>query len=973
MDPYAIVPSRRFADVPAPKPTIDDDTLFSEISSSEGEVQRWMSPYGQNPDPVARQKGLKLYEEMMSDEQISVCVGLRKKAMLTSTWSVEAGKAGNAESEKYAEFITQVLQGMDGTFEDDLEDIYSAIEFGFSISELNYKLIEGGPFVGKIGLQSIKTREPYNYNFKCDGHGNVEGLVYTGITAPPSRAGMTKDTTSSGLWLLPGAAVLQSGQSALGTYNNPFPMEKFVHYAYNPKFNNPYGRSDLLAAFRYWNAKRYILKFWNVWLERYAAPFTWATVDSSIVSNKKKIMDDIDDFIKNLQSRSGFRAPKGVELHVEGGASRSGAQSYEDAIEAFNRWMAHGLFCPNLLGFSGQGAGGGGGSSGGSGGSYALGKKHFEGFMWIVTKMKKDTEETIVGDQIIKRLMELNFPEPDIAMYPKFRMRDIDDDQTQIRATILDQLANKGFVNPDEEWVREYLSLPEVSKGVVLQRPETIPPPQDPNADPNNSSQAVASSSDKKTPKSKDMKSEVFIDERPVYENKVDFAELVKSLDSAEIRFANKVNEAFKAARDQFMKTVRNRNLIDANADTADVARLTFNVGDIKAAVAMWMVKLHLDSKVRALEELKKGGVKITIVKKFSVDTPDEAWDPIPPKDAIDFFNKKVTATIKTVGGDKVLLTLANAKELAYYDDKAFAVAGIVRDDILNDAKQILLNGIKRVDIQGTEDALSELFGKYIEDGTISAEVGSPARLATIVRTNTLDALNQGRKNLFEDPDVAGFVTYWQYSAVIDDRTTDYCACMDKKVFAMDDIGLLTPPAHFNCRSISVPVTKFETAGKEITVSSPCPDRMASFVDIKRNPVAVMPASGTVAAPKAPSAATPPSLAPQPAAPPKLDAEPTPKSDATLEAERKLREELSQIIVMCPYSFCRSRHIKYVSRKMNVGEFSCDDCQLPFRVSSKGDLYLYDAGTEAWERVSIGLFPQNFQELVYLTFPKKEK
>lgn len=968
MDPYAIsFRKRQEAPAPPTKPQsdMDKDALMSEVSSSEGEVARWLSPYGANPDPVARQKGLKLYEDMMADDQVAVCVGIRKKALLTVDWSIEPGEPGNARSEMYAEFIEHVLERMDGTLENDLEDICSAIEFGFSISELNFELLEGGDFNGKIGLRSIKTREPYNYHFKVDGHGNILGLVYVGITPPPSRPGepLIAGTRGTGpLWTMPGRALVSPIDAALGSYENPFPMEKFIHYAYHPKFNNPYGRSDLLPAFRYWNAKRYVLKFWNIWLERYATPFMHATIDGALVSNKKKIMDDVDDFIKNLQARSGFRSPKGVELEVKGGTSRTGADSYENAVEAFNRWISHGLFTPNLMGFAGSGAGGGSGSSGGQTGSFALGKKQFEAFMWVLQKQTKDIEEELMGDQVIRRLMELNFPEQNEKLFPKFRMSDTDDEQTKMRGEILDILSRQGFVDPSEEWVREWLSLPEVAPGIVLARPMPASPWGQLGGEARSGQQPGKRQLEKNgkskpgEKKNKARKNEAdvtvreFIDERPSYESKVDFKELESSLDSAEERFARDLNSAMVDSIGEFMKTLEKRGLLSPAADAADVARLTFNVGAIDDTIEMWLVKLHLDSKLRALEELRKGGVPIEIVRKFD-DTPNEAWEPLPPEDAIDFFNKKVLARITTSGGEKVLVVLATGGELEYYSDKAFAVAGIVRDDILNEAKQIILNGIKRLDVEATKEGLKELFSKYVAEGTIGAEVAAPARLATIVRTNTLDALNQGRRDLFEDPDVEGFVSYWEYSSVIDERTTDYCRCMDGKLFAMDDIGLLTPPSHYNCRAISVPVTKYETKGKEITISSPCQDREASFADIVRDLAPVMPGLHDA-----------PTLAIQPEPLPKLDDPPAPKSSATLEAERKLREELSQMIVMCAYSPCRSQNIRFVRRMLNVGEFACDDCHLPFRVSNMGDVYLFDPGIEKWERATRGLVPGFFSE-----------
>ena len=63
---------------------------------------------------------------------------------------------------------------------------------------------------------------------------------------------------------------------------------------------------------------------------------------------------------------------------------------------------------------------------------------------------------------------------------------------------------------------------------------------------------------------------------------------------------------------------------------------------------------------------------------------------------------------------------------------------------------------------------------------------------------------------MFEDKDVGDFVQFWEYSAILDERTTDYCKCMNGKIFRKEDIAILNPPAHFNCRSIPVPITQFE-------------------------------------------------------------------------------------------------------------------------------------------------------------------
>jgi len=112
---------------------------------------------------------------------------------------------------------------------------------------------------------------------------------------------------------------------------------------------------------------------------------------------------------------------------------------------------------------------------------------------------------------------------------------------------------------------------------------------------------------------------------------------------------------------------------------------------------------------------------------------------------------------------------------------------------------------------------LENLFGKYIDQGKISANLVSPNRLETIIRTNTNDALNRGREALFNDPDIDEFVPFVQVSAVRDERVTLYCLGLDGKVFKKSDAPGF--PAHFNCRTDLIPYTIIEAEKKPPTIS----------------------------------------------------------------------------------------------------------------------------------------------------------
>jgi SPP1 gp7 family putative phage head morphogenesis protein len=81
----------------------------------------------------------------------------------------------------------------------------------------------------------------------------------------------------------------------------------------------------------------------------------------------------------------------------------------------------------------------------------------------------------------------------------------------------------------------------------------------------------------------------------------------------------------------------------------------------------------------------------------------------------------------------------------------------------------------------------------------------SDQALERFARTKTTEVFNKGRKAAFDE---TGIVSAYQYSAVLDDRTSDICEGLDNCIFEKGDEP--TPPMHFNCRSILVPITKFE-------------------------------------------------------------------------------------------------------------------------------------------------------------------
>ena len=151
--------------------------------------------------------------------------------------------------------------------------------------------------------------------------------------------------------------------------------------------------------------------------------------------------------------------------------------------------------------------------------------------------------------------------------------------------------------------------------------------------------------------------------------------------------------------------------------------------------------------------------------------------------------------------------------------ESAFWITDVLADDLLGAAQKILVKGLRTGAPAST--MMRELFEEFVPylGGDVGEQVVTAHRLETIVRTNTTTAYNHGRLTAALDPDIAAFVDGVRYSAILDSRTTPVCQFLHEKVFRLpdqeEDLVTLTPPRHFNCRSVLVPIV----VGEEVDPS----------------------------------------------------------------------------------------------------------------------------------------------------------
>lgn len=182
----------------------------------------------------------------------------------------------------------------------------------------------------------------------------------------------------------------------------------------------------------------------------------------------------------------------------------------------------------------------------------------------------------------------------------------------------------------------------------------------------------------------------------------------------------------------------------------------------------------------------------------------------------------------------------------------AFGFANLARldvaQDILNGLREALANGQT---VRQFQDELTPLLKKKgwwgtdekidLSTGEITRkQLGNPARLSTIFRTETQGAYNAGRyESMLAN---AKNRPYWRYVAVMDLRTRPAHARLHNRVFHyLDPIWkFIFPPNGFNCRCRVEALTEAEVAALGLVVSktdSEITQQVMTDLDADNNPV----------------------------------------------------------------------------------------------------------------------------------------
>jgi SPP1 gp7 family putative phage head morphogenesis protein len=525
------------------------------------------------------------------------------------------------------------------------------------------------------------------------------------------------------------------------------PADKVIHFVHQPDIDAHYGESDLRSAYRAYWSKDIDIKLWNIYLEYSAGGFVAASYEGKL---ETKQMDDLKEVVKNIQARTGIIHPGNVELNMFNPVQNN---NYEQALAAHDKAIAKSLLVPNLLGLSEQG----------KTGSYSQSQTQLDAFFWVLDAIASRLSEQL-NEDIFRRLALWNFANDD---YPLYTFEAISDEKKNELAKTWNELVKGGSVtktDEDENWLRRTMGAPKKPEVEEIEGPPIEQPQLDDWIDAQPQQQ-------------QDFILKEFA-EKP-WLKRVNFARIEIEFDRNETRLSDELNDAMAHTRRIFEKQI-------------------IKIGGDKS----WG-----NVKTKELENINMPTAVFSAIRKTLrinlANTLDESYQ-IAKRELPARKFKRIQPGMDKKQAEKFL------------SSKAMLGARAIEKTVLEQVYQVLFNAIKYdKTLAQTLAALSEIdqslallpdFEVIIREGKeIVRAINKPARLENIARTNIAEAVNQARQALFTDPELRGFVQAYEYSAILDSRTTDICEHLNGKI--LRDFSTYMPPNHYMCRSVLAPIT----------------------------------------------------------------------------------------------------------------------------------------------------------------------
>lgn len=771
---------------------------MGEVGAIYSKFGRWESE--ENPDTLVQAKGLSVYRDMLKDEAVAAGTTLLALGVVGAGYTIDPPETEEPQGQEVADFIKRVLAMMRGPFKQVELGLLTARWNGFALAELVYGFIKEGEYAGKVGLSRIACKPPDNYGFDLDVYGNVESIRYS----PPD-----------------------------GTPDKHFPYDKWVHYAHDhgDAFGSPYGRSQLRSVYRYYKARKLVFPMWAQFVEKAATGMPVASYPRGILPNEVAVYEKL---VQHIMASAGAAKPSDVELDwmEKMGHSHEEFQKFDAYCAAA---ILRGILVPTQMGIAFET----------EVGSKAKAAVHQRLFEWVSGDMDTDLTNCI-QEQVIQRVVDLNY---DVnGAYPVYKRPERNPEDAIAVVTAFVMAAEKGVVGEvgreDENRVRRLLEFSEVTEEEWEEREREAahkaekmakqmrerPPDTDEDkekVDDTKTQVSVPKGVPGTKPKVEAADGEVLgfsrttearvekgLHDNPAFMRELSAVERavgvdVKGIDrrlrAMEAHAQKDIVAAFSRIQRRLLDNLRRRGLLDGSGTLLDLYSFDTIDGTGRGKVRDILYRTELTGAIMGAldcsKEIERGTAGEVEFEAFDRGAECLAFDEMPYKEG-PFDAKEARQYFGT-------LTPITAKNAAAMKARAFWIAGLELDEhgeLLRDVKFAIERGFASGNWSAVEATINARFEEWVGSGRLSSKGGlyRPWHTEVIVRNASMRGYNYGRVVQMQRAGL--WVEANQWSSIIDSRTSDHCEEMDGKVFHSGEVE--PPPAHHQCRSMLIPVTK---------------------------------------------------------------------------------------------------------------------------------------------------------------------
>lgn len=741
--------------------TKTDEDLGEELLKRKLDLWSGLELQFLNPDRFLREhrKTLIFYDTMMLDDRIKSITDLKKRSILSVPYTFNP--ASDRDQDKtICEDVQYQLENLKlGEYNislyDILDNFLDAPYYGFKCAEKVYRLASRTHGTSYVRLCSIKHRHSIFFDFLYDDYKNLQG-VWVGRFYGSQL--IVKDD---------------------------FFRKKFMVFTYPYAVDgNIYGHSELQEIYPQYRAKIKLFNFRNEKLEGFGKPIPIATFASAEMSSGER--SDLESQLKYFQNNKYFTIPGTrnqageimgkIKLEFrEATRTSPGGDDYTQALDQIDTQIARKLLVPDKMGMSDS-----------DGGSYALGETQHNLYLDGIAHDQRKLENLI--NNLIREMVDFNYQ---VTEYPTFKF---DEMSEKLIADDVQKLVQAGVVDPREKWLRGFIGVPSITvteqeelDEKSLTKKQAAIPPGDPVLPGETAPTVPGTPGQAKSPAH-------FKSKTPP----IKFKQIQKELNDNEDEFIIALKAVYADCSDALIKQVKNKKIVeDKNLEAINTLKI--NKTDLKALVQGYLVKLYIMGKAEAIEEVRPRFKALDIPVQFKAELKDQ----VSIDDYLDWLNKdyidKYLAEYKEWGD----LTKDDIAYLSDLKQQGFFITGDIETDMVRDVYEALVEGFR------SGDSADNIIAKIKE--SLSEDMES--RATTIARTNESTAYNSGRQNFFNQEGIQDNIEAYEYSAIIDNATTQFCEEHNGQIILKTDpdFGRINPPNHFNCRSMLIPIFTGDT------------------------------------------------------------------------------------------------------------------------------------------------------------------